>query len=140
MQNKTVLSVLVAFALFFVCCKKNKSSPTDYTPRMAGVRHWHGVEKFRTASIDSVLKYIDDSFSIIVVNNKEIIHTITGTHLYFDKAWDSILIFSYDRYAGNGQYYSESIDYNFLSNKMEFFFYKPYPLSGYAYTMNLETP
>ncbi len=139
-RQKKILTVLVVFVLSFVCCKKKQPHPTDHTPKMAGLRHWHGVQKFKTKSIDSVMNYIDDSFSIIVVNNMEIIHTITSTPLHFERAWDSVLKFSYESYAGNGQYYREYIYFYILSNRMKFFYDSPDPKSGYTITIDIETP
>ncbi len=140
MWNKMALVVLVFFVLSFVCCKKNKSHPTDHTPKMAGKRHWHGTKEYHTAGDDSVINYIDDSFSIIVLSNTEIIHTISSTHLYFDVASDSVLSFLNMKYVGNGQYHSEGIVYYFLSDKIQYYNYKPDPKSGYTITIDLETP
>jgi len=139
-RQKKVLTVLVVFVLLFVCCKKKQPHPTDHTHKMAGVRHWHGTKEYHTAGDDSVINYIDDSFSIIVVNNKEIIHTITNTHLYFDAASDSVLSFLSMEYAGNGQYYTEGIIYYFLSDRIQYYDHNPYPKSGYTITIDLETP
>ncbi len=146
MQQRNIWIILVAITTLFFGCKK-RTSPTDHIPKMTGVRHWHGTETFREYRLDSVgnlypfdsiIRYIDDTFSIIVVNSKEIFSTINHRSLYYDYADESILRFSDINDLGHGYSYDRYIFYYYLKNKMKFSsFY--YPTSMKSWNISLET-
>ncbi len=135
---------IIAFLLLLFCaaisCKKKQPHPTDHTPKMAGVRHWHGTQRVASSFIDSVTKYIDDTFSIIVVNNKEIFTTISNETLYYSYSDDSTVQFSYEQYAGHGQNSIDEIIYYFSEDKIKFHGQYPYPTSNKADVLDLVTP
>lgn len=144
-------NIVFLLLLFFaaISCRKKQPHPTDYIPKMAGARHWHGTEKFREYRLDSlgnlypfdsVIRYIDDSFSIIVVNGSEIFTSICHRSLYYKYANDSAIHFSYVIEHGQGNSSDWDIFYYFLGDKMKFSSFSPSTAPMSYYSTYLETP
>ncbi len=144
-------NIVLLMLLFFaaISCKKKQPHPTDHTPKMAGVRHWHGTKVFSEYKedgilghhrVDSVIEYIDDSFSITVINNKEIFTSISGNSLYYDYGDDSVLSYGYRVDLGHGSYSDKGIIYYFLKDKMRFHSTHPGFIPQSYWSIDLETP
>ena len=133
-----VLLLLLLFAA--ISCKKKQPHPTDHTPKMAGVHRWHGTERVYSMYTDSIIRYIDDTLNITVVNSKEIITSLNGQTLYYKDANDSILWFSYSRSVGRGDYFTEDITYYFLQDRIKLYARNPNVMISEAYITELETP
>ncbi len=139
--------LLLLFAA--ISCKKKQPKPIDYIPKMAGVRHWHGTERFREYRLDSVgnlypfdsiIRYIDDSFSIIVVSSSEIFTSICNRSLYYKYSNDSAIVFSDVIEHPHGESSDWDIFYYFLEDKVKFSSFSPSTAPMSYYSTYLETP
>lgn len=139
LQFKNIVLLLLLFCAAY-SCKKKQPHPTDHTPKMAGVRHWHGTERIVSTFTDSITGYIDDSFSITVLNNKEIVTSFNSNTLTYSYSDDSTIQFSYEQYAGHGRNSTVEVVYYFLDDRIKFHRTYYHPYRDDAYVLDLETP